>query len=457
MNSKYEQIKTLHFKIFPNAVPSKDSAGAGLNQTETATASVSQILFSKKRLLERCYPGSYIINSYLLRALRKLEGLVDFHMQSIGAQRILMPSLSPSHLWKDSGRWDLMGKELFRVEDRNDNQLCLAPTHEETVCSMVANHQLSYKSLPLLLYQITGKFRDEPHQKHGLLRGREFIMKDLYTFDENETQAKKTYNMVVNAYENIFKELSLNVIKVAADPGAIGGSTSHEYHIESAVGEDTLKLCDKCGDAVNIELYTDVHQPKNCQYGSCTEKRRTVKGIELAHTFLLGDRYSKPLNVTYRSKENKPEYTYMGCYGIGVSRLLAAAVEVLSTSSHMKMPRVISPYQLVIIPQKKGYKFEETLHIAEQVYDELERIPSTRGEVVIDDRFNQSIGQRIRDAKLMGFPLALCVSKQALASEGGDETVEILDLYEGESQRVALQEITSYLSARVATVQHHLV
>ncbi|KAF6030820.1 PARS2 [Bugula neritina] len=123
-------------KIFPNAVPSKDSAGAGLNQTETATASVSQILFSKKRLLERCYPGSYIINSYLLRALRKLEGLVDFHMQSIGAQRILMPSLSPSHLWKDSGRWDLMGKELFRVEDRNDNQLCLAPTHEETVCSI---------------------------------------------------------------------------------------------------------------------------------------------------------------------------------------------------------------------------------------------------------------------------------------------------------------------------------
>ncbi|XP_067936202.1 probable proline--tRNA ligase, mitochondrial [Watersipora subatra] len=436
-------FRRLSSKLFPNTATSLD----GIEQLN----SLSQMLLYRRRLVERCYPGAYTINPYMFRAVQKLERLVERYMESIGAQRLLMPTLSPAPLWEQTGRWANMGSELFRVKDRNDNDMCLAPTHEETICSVMSKQNLSHKSLPLLLYQISNKFRDEPHPKHALLRSREFIMKDLYTFDADEEHALVTYDSVIRCYEALFQHLSLDVRKVTASTGNIGGTISHEFHLETRVGEDTLKVCQRCGHAFNSEVVTP-HR-STCQVQGCPGIYEELKGTELAHAFLLGERYSKPLQVTYRNRSDRNKLVYMGCYGIGITRLLAAAVESLSSKDHMKMPRAIVPYNVLIIPQKKGYKYAETREVADRLYDCIERDPRLRGEVVMDDRVDHSIGFRLREAKLLGYPLAICVNKKALPEENSTPQLELIDLYKGQADMIDLKTAVDRLSTLVGNLE----
>ncbi|NXI58480.1 SYPM protein, partial [Chloroceryle aenea] len=310
-----------------------------------------------------------------------------------------------------SGRWDRMGPELFRLVDRHSKGYCLGPTHEEAVTELVASQvNLSYRQLPLRLYQITRKFRDEPKPRFGLLRSREFYMKDMYTFDASEEAARQTYDLVCDAYRSLFDRLGLPFVKVRAATGSIGGTVSHEFQLPADIGEDRLVLCPGGHFAANVETLNE--EQTSCP--TCGEKLTQTKGIEVGHTFYLGTKYSSVSNAVFYSPENKPQLAEMGCYGLGVTRILAASIEVLSTEDSIRWPSLIAPYQLCFIPPKKGSKEEkEGAALLERVYDDLaEVLPHLAGDSVLDDRTQMTIGKRLKDANKLGYPYVVIAGKR---------------------------------------------
>ncbi|XP_051868028.1 probable proline--tRNA ligase, mitochondrial [Pristis pectinata] len=372
----------------------------------------SQRLMLQAGLIQPASPGCFHYLPYTVRAMEKLICLIDEEMQSIGGQKVNMPSLTSANLWKVSERWDLLGKELFRLKDRHNMDYCLSPTHEEAVTELVAMQgNLSYKQLPLMLYQVTRKFRDEPKPRFGLLRGREFYMKDMYTFDISEKAAKETYNLVSSAYGRIFDQLGLQFVKVQADTGSIGGKLSHEFQLPAEIGEDRLLMCSDCHFAANVETMKEVEP--NCP--QCDGKLTESRGIEVGHTFYLGTKYSQVFGASYSNSENKPILSEMGCFGLGVTRILAAAVEVLSTENDIRWPSLLAPYQVCVISPKKGSKEELNLHLLELLYDNLmDTVPQLRGEVLLDDRSHLTIGKRLKDASHLGYPYVIIAGKRIL-------------------------------------------
>ncbi|RVE73533.1 hypothetical protein OJAV_G00032320 [Oryzias javanicus] len=373
----------------------------------------SQKLMQQAGLIHPFNPGCYFYLPATVRSMEKLVRVIDQEMQGIGGQKLDMPSLCSADLWRTSERWDLMGKELLRLKDRHGADYCLGPTHEEAVTTLVAHQAtLSYRQLPLLLYQITRKFRDEPKPKFGLLRGREFYMKDMYSFDVSEEAARQTYGTVCQAYIQLFTRLGLRCVQVQADTGNIGGTLSHEFQLPTDVGEDRLLLCENCSFSANVETLpsSTTHCPQ-CKTGALVES----KGIEVGHTFYLGKKYSSVFKATFSNPQNKPSVTEMGCYGLGVSRILAAAIEVLSTDEQIRWPSLIAPYQICVLPPKKGSKVEEAAVLAEELVDSLgEVLPRLRGEIVLDDRTQMTIGKRLKDAGRLGYPYVIVVGEAAL-------------------------------------------
>ncbi|KAF6734399.1 putative proline--tRNA ligase, mitochondrial [Oryzias melastigma] len=373
----------------------------------------SQRLMQQAGLIHPFNPGCYFYLPATVRSMEKLVRVIDQEMQGIGGQKLDMPSLCSADLWRTSERWDLMGKELLRLKDRHGADYCLGPTHEEAVTTLVAHQAtLSYRQLPLLLYQITRKFRDEPKPKFGLLRGREFYMKDMYSFDVSEEAARQTYETVCQAYIQLFTRLGLRCVQVQADTGNIGGTLSHEFQLPTDVGEDRLLLCENCSFSANVEtLSSSTTNCPQCKTGALVES----KGIEVGHTFYLGKKYSSVFKATFSNPQNKPVVTEMGCYGLGVSRILAAAIEVLSTDEGIRWPGLIAPYQVCVLPPKKGSKVEEAAVLAEELVDCLgEVLPRLRGEIVLDDRTQMTIGKRLKDASRLGYPYVIVVGEAAL-------------------------------------------
>ncbi|NXT78539.1 SYPM protein, partial [Zapornia atra] len=356
-------------------------------------------------------PGCYCYLPPTVRAMEKLVRVMDEEMQAVGGQKLNLPSLSSAELWRASGRWDRMGPELFRLADRHGKEYCLAPTHEEVVTELVASQSnLSYRQLPLRLYQITRKFRDEPKPRFGLLRSREFYMKDMYSFDVSEEAARQTYSLVCDAYCSFFNRLGLPFVKVQAATGSIGGTMSHEFQLPADVGEDRLLLCPAGHFAANVETVNG--EQTSCP--TCGEKLTQTKGIEVGHTFYLGTKYSSVSNAVFFSPENKLQLAEMGCYGLGVSRILAASIEVLSTEDSIRWPSLIVPYQLCFIPPKKGSKEEEEgAALMERLYDDLtEALPHLSGDSVLDDRTQLTIGKRLKDANRLGYPYVVVAGKR---------------------------------------------
>ncbi|XP_017275865.1 probable proline--tRNA ligase, mitochondrial [Kryptolebias marmoratus] len=373
----------------------------------------SQRLMQQAGLIHPSNPGCYYYLPTAVRSMEKLIRVIDQEMQGIGGQKLDMPSLCSADLWKASERWDLMGKELFRLKDRHGTDYCLGPTHEEAVTTLVAHQAtLSYRQLPLLLYQITRKFRDEPKPKFGLLRGREFYMKDMYSFDVSEEAAHQTYESVCQAYTRLFARLGLRCVQVQADTGNIGGTLSHEFQLPADIGEDRLLVCGNCSFSANVEtLSSDKTDCPRCSTGSLVES----KGIEVGHTFYLGKKYSHVFEATFSSAQNKLTTAEMGCYGLGVTRILAAAIEVMSTEEEIRWPGLIAPYQVCVLPPKKGSKVDEASVLAEELVQTLgEALPCLRGEVVLDDRTQMSIGKRLKDACRLGYPYIVVVGQGAL-------------------------------------------
>ena len=359
------------------------------------------------------------------RVLNKLTDLIREEMNRINGQEIEMPSLSDLSLWSKTGRAELIGTELFKLTDRKEKQLCLCPTHEEIVTSLVSKFSLNLpatnlgESQSLRLYQITRKYRDESRPKHGLLRAREFLMKDMYTFHLSEKCVEKTYSDVCKAYETIFDRLDVPYLKTSASVGAMGGSKSHEYHVKSEIGEDRVFTCPNCKKSISADLVTEsnsdkIELNKLCELLKCGNECRTSNKIiesqnciEVGHTFILGDRYTKYFPI----KSGKD--VVMGCYGIGVSRLMQACVESRQVDGRFPdWPLEIAPFKVMILPAKSGSKSEEkSRKMTNYLIEMLQGNYLFKDDVLVDDRDWMSIGSRLIDAKLIGAPFVIVLGK----------------------------------------------
>ncbi|KAL5016486.1 hypothetical protein ScPMuIL_006075 [Solemya velum] len=442
-SSPYLSIYQRRYKHHFRRYASRMFQNMGKIQPATSDLSCkSHKLMLYNDILSPCHPGAFSLLPLGQRALEKLIQVIDEELEVTGAQKMSMPSLAPSTLWEETGRWVSAGAELFRIRDRHDLHYCLGPTHEEVITSMVAQlNPLSYKRLPILLYQITRKFRDEMAPKHGLLRGREFEMKDLYTFDATVEDAEKTYRSICEAYCRIFDRLGLPFNKVSGATGNIGGSLSHEFHLSAEVGEDKFLTCDKCGLGTNVELLDKQSAQSQCGRENCELVQST--GIEVGHAFLLGTKYSSVFNAIYQKDDGQPSLTEMGCYGLGVTRVLQAGIEVLSTEDRIRWPNLLAPYQVCIIPQKEGYMAEKFRDMADSLSDRLGELPNMRGEVVIDDRTHLTVGKRLYEAKRIGYPFVVIVGKKALETS---PQLEVLDVYEDQTTFLSETQLCQKLS-----------
>ncbi|MCK5245110.1 MAG: proline--tRNA ligase, partial [Desulfobacterales bacterium] len=512
-----------------------------LRQVPSDAEIVSHQLMMRAGMIRKLTSGVYIHLPLGLRIIKKVETIIREEMEKAGAQEILMPAMQPAGLWQESGRWDIYGKELLRFKDRHGRPYCLGPTHEEVITDLVRREVRSYRDMPLILYQIQNKFRDEIRPRFGLMRGREFAMKDAYSFDVDEEAAAKSYEKMFDAYNRIFERCGLRFRAVEADTGTIGGSFSHEFMVVAEAGEDAIVTCTKCGYAANLEKaevhpgharkeeyegpdapmtkvstpnirtveevtqFLSVHprqlvktiifetssepvavlvrgdhevnaakvknilgvdnieladedtvlkltgapagfagpvglsikiiadravEPmKNMVAGAnerdfhlvgtnrgrdfevsafadlrlvtssdlcprCGMAMELKRGIEVGHVFRLGDKYSKALSSIYVDQDGNERYTIMGCYGIGVWRTVAAAIEQNHDKDGIIFPPPLAPYQVEILPLQ--IQEGDVIAAAETLYDQL----STQGaEVLLDDR-DERAGVKFKDADL---------------------------------------------------------
>ena len=354
-----------------------------------------------------------------------------------------MPHLTQATLWRRSGRLDAMGAELIRFRDRQERTQVLSPTHEEAVTDIMRSLPFTReKELPVRLYQIGTKFRDEMRPKYGLIRANEFRMQDLYTFDADLGTAERTYSEVTEAYEKIFSRLGVPWIRVRGEGGSMGGSLSHEFHFPANIGQDTLLLCDKCPAGANLEVESSV---RCCgDQVNCGGPTMRTKGIEVAHTFLLGDRYSKPGRANFRTEAGASQPLQMGCYGIGVSRVLAASLEVLSSQTELRWPRAIAPFKLIILAPKGGSQEAKAADMLEQVHTRASEILFS--DVMLDDRDKLTVGRKLREAKKTGYPYIVLFGKKCIDS---DPRLELHNLASGEILELRPGELLSYLERDV--------
>lgn len=295
---------------------------------------------------------------------------------------------------------------------------------------------MSYRSLPLRLYQITPKFRDELRPKFGLLRAKEFLMKDMYSFDVDLEKAKETYEAVSDQYAKILKELSIPYVKIAADTGNMGGKTSHEYHIITPIGEDSIITCKKCSKSINKELAKEGKICDECE----DQSLELQQGIEIAHTFILEDRYSKLLKATFLNKKGKPENIQMGCYGIGITRTIAACIELLSSENEIRWPFTLAPFKACVIPPKEGSK-EATIvgDLGNEIYQKLSPL---NNDVAIDDRISMTIGKRLIEMKKLGIPYIIVIGGKSIEE---NPTVEVHNLISNEIINLSVNDAINYV------------
>jgi len=548
---------------------------------------ISHRFMMRAGFIRRLASGIYTWLPLGLKSIKKVEQIIREEMNKKGAQEILMPFVQPKELWVESKRWDKYGKELLRFTDRNNRELCIGPTHEEVVTDLVRREVRSYKDLPLNLYQIQTKFRDEIRPRFGVMRAREFSMKDAYSFDMDEAGAEKSYMGMYDAYVNIFKRCGLKFRVVEADTGQIGGSFSHEFMVLADTGEDIILSCEVCGYAANLEraevgydeigiqrrkgkfkrvetpgqkrvdevasflgvrpdellktiIYTtdkgiigvlirgdravnetklknllsldfleladeatiekvtggplgfsgpigltiplyadrdvafmkdfivggnekDVHiigvnmedfsiaglyDLKIAREGDrcprCNGSLISTRGIEVGHIFKLGLKYSEAMHAVFLDKEGREQYMVMGCYGIGVSRTVAAAIEQGNDENGMILPLAIAPFEVDVVPVNSSHP--ESMKAGEDLYKEL----LDRGvDVIFDDR-NERPGVKFKDCDLIGIPIRITIGEKNLK----DGYMEIKLRNEKTSQRVKKEDTAERILEYVKNTPH---
>jgi len=561
-----------------------------LKENPAEAETVSHRLLLRAGMIRKVASGIYNYLPLGLRVLRKVESIVREEMNRAGAQEVLLPAVQPAELWLESGRWHVYGKELLRFKDRHNRDFCFGPTHEEVITDLVRREVHSYRQLPLNLYQIQVKFRDEIRPRFGLIRGREFIMKDAYSFDVDEASAEITYEAMYQAYQRIFHRCGLNFKTVEADTGPIGGSFSHEFMVLADTGEDLLASCTACPYAANLEKAEvpplrsnpqpapvtegpkEVHTPgvrtveevsaflrvspqeivKTLIYETergpvavlirgdhevnevkvrnllgvtdlhlagperveeltgaevgfsgpvglnlpiyadqavltlsslvtganrtdyhlvnvnplrdfnitrvadlrlvtaqdscprCGAALEILRGIEVGHIFKLGIKYSEALKATFLDHEGRETYMFMGCYGIGVSRLLAATIEQWHDDDGIIWPMPLAPFQVGVIPI--SIKDEVTWQAALSLYEDLEKAGV---EVLLDDR-DERPGAKFKDFDLIGLPLRVVVGPKTLAQN----KAEIRHRRSRQTVLLDLEKVVDYLKETISAELH---
>ncbi|MFX4260889.1 proline--tRNA ligase [Pelotomaculum propionicicum] len=534
---------------------------------------VSHRLLLRAGFIRRVAAGVYNYLPLTMRVLKKIERIIREEMDRQGGQELLMPIMQPAELWQESGRWDVYGPELFRLKDRHDRDFALGPTHEEVITTLVRGEVSSYKQLPLLLYQVQNKYRDERRPRFGLMRGREFIMKDLYSFDRDEKGLAESYMKMHEAYNRVFQRCGLRFRPVEADSGAIGGNESQEFMVLAESGEASILFCesDTCNYAANVERAAQINPPDKAKEGldklteketpecrtveevtrslgippqkiiktllyetdtevvavlvrgdrevneikllnllgslrvdlagentilkvtgaargfsgpiglkgvkiiadlevssmanaaaganrdhfhyinvnpgrdfsidiltdvrmveagepcpCCGQKLNEARGIEVGQIFKLGAKYSKILGATYLDESGKSKPIIMGCYGIGVTRTMAAAIEQNNDQDGIIWPAAIAPFHVVVVPV--NIKDAEQAALAENIY---ERLTAAGVEALLDDRAERA-GVKFKDADLIGYPLRITVGSKAVS----EKTFEVKTRRTGEVSMV---------------------
>lgn len=374
-----------------------------LRQIPQEAESKSHQLMLRAGLIRMLISGVYMYLPLGLKVLDNIEKIIRQEMNSIGAQELLLSAIQPLELWQKTGRDKDMGEVMIKFTDRKGRNLCLGPTHEEVITNLVKTNISSYRQLPVVLYQIQTKFRDELRPRFGVVRACEFIMKDAYSFDCDEEGLDKNYQKMYEAYHRIFKRCGLDFFCLEADPGVMGGDISHEFMAPAESGEDEIIACPKCRyaslpkEGENLEIC-----PK------CRSQLKRLNSIELGHIFKLKTKYSQALDAKYLDKDGKAKYIVMGCYGIGVSRLIAAIIEQNYDADGIIWPKEISPYKVIIIPL--DIQDESIRKTALDIYKKL---TSLNIEVLLDDR-DEGAGVKFKDADLIGIYLQVIIGKESL-------------------------------------------
>ncbi|MCF7873851.1 MAG: proline--tRNA ligase [Candidatus Omnitrophica bacterium] len=370
------------------------------------------------------YMVSSGIYSYLplgWKVLTKINKIIKKQMDLAGAQELFMSAVQPIDIWEKTGRDKDLEEVMFRFKDRKDRNLCLGPTHEEEITEIVKRYINSYKQLPFILYQIQTKFRDEPRPRFGLMRSSEFIMKDAYSFDIDSQGLEINYQKMHQAYKVIFDQFKLNYVISEADPGAMGGSASHEFMVPAEIGEDILYFCSKCKK----------YYKKEGKCLSCQSETKPEKMVEIGHIFKLGTKYSKAQEAFVLDKDGKRKPLIMGCYGIGVSRILSAVAETNSDDKGLIWPKTIAPFDVTLLILDKE-QTQEALSI--------ESFLQAEGfSVLVDDRKDPA-GVKFNDAYLIGNPYIMIIGKNYRKSK----KVEVENRETGQKHEIAKDKIKDF-------------
>lgn len=382
-------------------------------------------LLTRAGFIKKISAGVYAYLPFGLRVIQKISDIVREEMNAIGGEELLMTTLVPKSYWDASKRWD-NNEVMFKMQSTRGEDVGLGWTHEEPITSSALSYIQSYKDLPKAVYQIATKFRNEPRAKSGILRGREFLMKDLYSFHESKEDLDVYYGQVIEAYKKVFKRLSLDAIVTEAGGGAFTKEFTHEFQVLSPVGEDIIFYCEQCDFSKNKEIAKK-------KAGDICECGGTIKegtGIEVGNVFKLGTRYSEAFGLQFITKEGKKELAQMGSYGIGISRLMGTLVEVFHDDAGMMWPASVAPFKIHVMYVGKSDAVKER---TEKIYHEL----TQKGvDVLFDDR-DVPAGEKFADADLIGIPY------RAVVSEKTGDKIELKKRGEKDGRLVLLADIVS--------------
>ncbi len=417
----------------------------------------SHQLMIRTGMIKQSSTGIYSWLPLGFKVMKKIEQIVREEQNFIGAQEMLMPTIQSSEIWKESGRYEDYGEEMLRINDRQGREMLYGPTNEELITDIFRSSVKSYKSLPQILYHIQWKFRDELRPRFGVMRCREFYMKDAYSFDLNDEDARKSYNKMFYSYIKTFNKLGLKAIPMAADTGPIGGDLSHEFIILADTGESQIYADKKIfeidfnkydfsdsslkkmrEDFSSIYAVTDEKYKEN-EFNQKVIKENQIKtkGIEVGHIFYFGDKYSKPLNCLIDAQTGKKTAVKMGSYGIGISRLVGATIEANYNKNVMKWPKSISPFDVVIIPSFNKNN-DENIKKAEKIYKELKK---QNIDVLLDD-VDENMSNKFKKHDLIGIPYQIIIG-----SKSESDRFEFKEVNE-KSDMVSLEDIKSQLKNR---------
>jgi prolyl-tRNA synthetase len=430
-----------------------------LRDTPAEAQIVSHRVMLRAGLIRQQAAGIYAWLPLGLRVLKKIEAIVREEQNRAGAIEVLMPTLQPADLWRESGRYDAYGKEMLRIKDRHERDLLYGPTNEEMIVDIVRSHVRSYRDLPLNLYHIQWKFRDEVRPRFGVMRGREFLMKDAYSFDLNAEDARKSYNRMFVAYLRTFARMGLKSVPMKADAGPIGGDLSHEFIVLAETGESQVychkDLIDMPAPAEDVDYRGDLEpliRSRTSLYAATDEKhdaaafeaqvpqdkRLSARGIEVGHIFYFGTKYSKPMNAVVAGPDGNNALVEMGSYGIGVSRLAGAIIEASHDDTGVIWPMSVSPFHVGLISLKP-----DDPAVAAACDDLYTKLWNAGVETLYDDTSARA-GEKFSTFDLIGLPHQAIIGPKGIAAG----QLEIKVRRTGERKHLSADETLNYLIAQ---------